>query len=84
MRGNLPALGRMLAVLCDDLAYPGASMAEGEAALIMSALHTAIVLGETTVLAALVEDWYDDNSQAAVRKLLERGHKQITSPPTGG
>lgn len=66
------AKARMLAVLCDDLAYADASQAEREAALIMGALHAAIVLGETTVLAELVEDWYDENSQAAVRKLMER------------
>lgn len=72
MRGNLSGLGKILAALSQDLTYPSASEAESEAALIVGALHTAIVLGETTVLAALVEDWYDDNSRAAVLKLLER------------
>lgn len=82
MRGNLPALSRLMAVLCDDLAYSGASVPEREAAIVMGALHTAIVLERTGELAALVEGWAachpygtgceKENAQAAVMKLVER------------
>lgn len=72
MRGNLPALGRMLAVLCDDLNYAGATQAEQDAALVMSALHAAIVLDKTGELAELVAPWWADNVRAAAGKLLER------------
>lgn len=72
MRGNLPALGKLLAVLCDDLTYAGATQAEQDAALVMSALHAAIVLGATDRLADLVEPWFHDNASAAAGKLLER------------
>lgn len=72
MRGNLPALGRMMAVLTDDLNYPGATMAEREAAIIMAALHAAIILGKTDELADIVGPWATKNTQAAVRELLRR------------
>lgn len=77
MRGNSALLARMLAIFCDDLAYAGASQAEREAALVMGALHAAIVLERTAELAALVEGWAacpveNDNAPAAVMRLLER------------
>lgn len=85
MRGNLSGLGKILAALSQDLTYPGASEAETAAAIIMGALHIAIVLERTSELAAIVAPWSDEHSAAAVRKLLERAaNKQITSPPTGG
>lgn len=72
MRGNLSVLSKLLAVLCDDLDPTVASQGEREAAVVMGALHAAIVLQETAALAALVEGWYDEHSAAAVMKLLER------------
>lgn len=62
----------MLAILCDDLAYPGASDAEREAAVVMGALHAAIVLGKTGEVVALLDAWADEHEPLAVLKLLER------------
>lgn len=72
MRGNLPALGHMMAVLTEDLNYAGATIAEREAALIMSALHAAIILGKTGELAELASVWLESNRQAAISELLRR------------
>lgn len=57
MSGNLNVLRRMLAIYGDGLM--GGSEEEKQAGTVLRALHTAIALGATGELAALVRPWMD-------------------------
>lgn len=71
MTGRLRSLGYIMQTFSNDLSSANATADEQGAAIVLSALHAAIVLDQLPALVALVEDWYDANEAAALAKMAE-------------
>lgn len=70
MTGRLRSIAKIIDVFRSDLTGMGSAPDEREAAIILDALHTAILLDRTGDLAALVKPWMEARPEGSRREVI--------------